>query len=85
MLGLSLGQGRILEDKSHAWKKRKDNFDWLSTNSLEVLDILKICFYCPISKGYEMIKTCAGSLLTSMTYNVSGHVGGLETNVKLRL
>lgn len=53
--------------------------------SPEVLDFLKICFCCPISEGYGMTETCAGSVLTKMTDNVSGQVGGPVANVKLRL
>jgi long-chain acyl-CoA synthetase len=51
----------------------------------EVLDFMKICFCCPVIEGYGMTETSAGSFTTLMGDPVSGHVGGPQPNVKIRL
>lgn len=51
----------------------------------EVLDFLKVCFCCPIIEGYGMTETSAGSFTTLPGDAVSGHVGGPQPNVKIRL
>lgn len=53
--------------------------------SAEVLDFLKVCFCCPIVEGYGMTETSAGSFTTLDTDAISGHVGGPQGNVKIRL
>lgn len=51
----------------------------------DVLDFLKVCFCCPIIEGYGMTETSAGSFTTMLNDPVSGHVGGPQPNVKIRL
>jgi len=53
--------------------------------SADVLDFLKVCFCCPIVEGYGMTETSAGSFTTFLNDPVSGHVGGPQMNVKIRL
>ena len=53
--------------------------------SADVLDFLKICFCVPILEGYGMTETSAGSFTTDWTDAKSGHVGGPQGNVKIRL
>lgn len=53
--------------------------------SAEVLDFLKVCFCCPIVEGYGMTETSAGSFTTNTNDPISGHVGGPQGNVKIRL
>lgn len=53
--------------------------------SAEVLDFLKVCFCCPIVEGYGMTETSAGSFTQMMNDPISGHVGGPQPNVKIRL
>lgn len=50
-----------------------------------VLDLLKICFCCPIGEGYGLTETCASTCLSLMDDPESGVVGGPLVNVKLRL
>lgn len=51
----------------------------------DVLDLLKICFCCPIVEGYGLTETSAGSFTTLIDDPLSGHVGGPQGNVKIRL
>jgi long-chain acyl-CoA synthetase len=51
----------------------------------EVLDFLKICFCCPITEGYGMTETMAGSCLTFPDDPQTGVVGGPLQCVKIRL
>jgi len=51
----------------------------------DVLDLLKICFCCPIVEGYGLTETSAGSFTTLINDPLSGHVGGPQGNVKIRL
>lgn len=51
----------------------------------DVLDFLKVCFCCPIVEGYGMTETSAGSFTTFLNDPISGHVGGPQCNVKIRL
>lgn len=53
--------------------------------SADVLDFLKVCFCCPIVEGYGMTETSAGSFTTMLNDPLSGHVGGPQANVKIRL
>lgn len=53
--------------------------------SAEVLEFMKICFCCPVIEGYGMTETSAGSFTTLLNDPVSGHVGGPQPNVKIRL
>ena len=53
--------------------------------SKDVLDFLKICFCCPISEGYGLTETTAGSCTTNFGDPTSGHVGGPVENCKVRL
>jgi long-chain acyl-CoA synthetase len=51
----------------------------------KVLNMLKICFCCPIIEGYGMTESSGGSLTTFPDDPETGHVGGVLQNVKLRL
>jgi long-chain acyl-CoA synthetase len=51
----------------------------------EVLEFLKICFCAPITEGYGMTETMAGSCLTFPDDPQTGVVGGPLQNVKIRL
>lgn len=51
----------------------------------DVLDFLKVSFCCPIVEGYGMTETSAGSFTTMTNDPLSGHVGGPQPNVKIRL
>lgn len=51
----------------------------------DVLDFLKVCFCCPVVEGYGMTETSAGSFTTLLNDPISGHVGGPQPNVKIRL
>lgn len=51
----------------------------------EVLNFLKICFCCPLSEGYGMTETSAGSVLVRIGDPKGGFVGGPVANVKIRL
>ena len=53
--------------------------------SKDVLDFLKICFCCPISEGYGLTESSAGSCIVDPTDPVTGHVGGPLECVKVRL
>lgn len=53
--------------------------------SAEVLEFMKICFCCPVIEGYGMTETSAGSFTTLLNDPVTGHVGGPQPNVKIRL
>lgn len=51
----------------------------------EVLEFLKICFCCPISQGFGMTETSAGSFIQFPNDQSSGNCGGPVANVKFRL
>jgi long-chain acyl-CoA synthetase len=51
----------------------------------EVLNFLKICFCCPLTEGYGMTETSAGSVLVRIGDPKGGYVGGPVANVKIRI
>ena len=51
----------------------------------EVLDFLKIAFCCPMLEGYGLTESSASGVITNPDDAVSGHVGGLTQNFKLKL
>lgn len=51
----------------------------------DVLDFLKIAFCCPIIEGYGLTETSAGSFTQLFEDSSSGHVGGPQGNVKIKL
>lgn len=53
--------------------------------SVEVLDFLKVTFCCPIVEAYGMTESSGGSTLTVPSDPLSGHVGGPQRNVKIKL
>ena len=53
--------------------------------SADVLDFLKIAFCCPIVEGYGLTETSAGSFVSLMHDPLSGHCGGPQSNVKIKL
>jgi long-chain acyl-CoA synthetase len=53
--------------------------------SAEVLNFLKICFSCPIFEGYGQTENCACATLTGDSDTKSGHVGGPNPAVEMKL
>ena len=51
----------------------------------DVLDMLKICFCCPIVEAYGLTESAGGSCLTDVADKLTGHVGGPTEGVKIRL
>jgi long-chain acyl-CoA synthetase len=50
-----------------------------------VMELLKVCFACPIGEGYGLTETCASTTLTFMDDPESGCVGGPLVNSKIKL
>jgi long-chain acyl-CoA synthetase len=53
--------------------------------SADVLNFLKICFACPIFEGYGSTENCACATLTAGNDTQSGHVGGPNAAVEIKL
>lgn len=51
----------------------------------EVMDFLKVAFCCPILEGYGQTEVCGGATGTLPNDAFSGHVGGPNTALKIRL
>ena len=51
----------------------------------EVTEFLKVCFCCPISQGYGMTESSAGSFLQFLDEHSSGNCGGPLANIKYKL
>ena len=50
-----------------------------------VIDFLKICFCCPIVEGYGLTESSAASCVMDLEDTVTGHVGGPNEALKVRL
>ena len=50
-----------------------------------VIDFLKLCFCCPIVEGYGLTESSAGSCVADIRDVVTGHVGGPNEALKIRL
>jgi len=53
--------------------------------SAEVQNFLKICFSCAMQEAYGMTETAGWAALSDPRDPLSGHVGGLNAGVKIRL
>ena len=51
----------------------------------EVISMLKICFSCPIVEGYGLSETASAGALCAIEDMVTGHVGGPQECLKIRL
>ena len=50
-----------------------------------VIDFLKLCFCCPIVEGYGLTESSAASCVADIRDVVTGHVGGPNEALKIRL
>lgn len=51
----------------------------------QVIDFLKICFSCPIQEGYGLTESSASGCISAVEDTVTGHIGGPNESVILRL
>ena len=53
--------------------------------SSEIITFLRICFSIPITEGYGQTEDCAGVLLANINDITSGHLGGVDAPIELKL
>ena len=65
------------------------NLQWILVGSApiekKIINYLRIIFSIPITEGYGQTEDCASALLSNVKDTSSGHLGGVNTPIELKL